>query len=529
MDGSGNLYVADVTNNVVRELANGASSFVVIAGDLTQQYKNGFGGSAPVGATSTGLISPFAVTVDNSGNVYILENGVYVRKIAAGKITTYAGSGGHGSAGDNGPALLAQFSNPQSLVTDASGNLYVADYGALRVRKILPGSNGGSGTITTFVGGGSHNGGSALGLVLPQPNYCAIDASGQDLYISDSGLNQILKVSNGIVTTFAGSGIPGFADGPAGSNALNSPQGIVLDSSGNLYIADKGNGRIRKVTPSGMMTTVAGNGSGWQPFDIAIDGSANLYILSLPAQVSKLTGGSLSTLPIANGVSCCYEGIAADASGNVYVTYVDTNEVCYVLKISGGVATTLADGLADTAGLTVDASGAIYVTDINHAQVQRLPPGGSVFTAIAGNGTTGYSGDGGPALSAELGILVSGLAVDKAGNVYIADPTNGRVRVAFAPAAAQTAPGVLLSFSPNSAVVGASTFTLKINGTGLSQSSVILWNGSPIPTTFVNPGQVTATVNAALLGAPGASTVSVEGSNSLFFYVLAPTISSMSP
>jgi len=271
-------------------------------------------------------------------------------------IYTLAGNGTQGFSGDNGPATGAELFQPLGVALDSAGNVYVADSSNNRIRKV---SNG---VITTVAGNGtpgfSGDGGPATSTGLNYPSGVALDSAGS-LYIADAGDNRIRKVSNGVITTVAGTGGwggYGGDGGPATSAWLLVPSGVAVDSAGSLYIADAGNNRIRKVS-NGVITTVAGNGT------LGYSGDGG------PATNAQLNGP---------------EGVAVDSGGNIYIADMDNNRI---RKVSNGVITT-----------------------------------------VAGNGTQGLSGDNGPAVSAEL-YRPEGIAVDATGNLYIADTWNNRIRI----------------------------------------------------------------------------------------------------
>src|SRR5439155_1177468 len=248
-------------------------------------------------ATNASLNSPASVAQDASGNLYIAEYANHrIRKVTAatGIITTVAGNGINSFAGDGGAATSASLSSPAGVALDASGNLYIADYFNNRIRKV----DAASGIITTVAGNGSFgfagDGGAATSASLSGPAGVAVDAGG-NLYIAAYSNHRIRKVdaATGIITTMAGNGNPTFAgDGGAATSAsLNFPASVALDASGNLYIADPNNNRIRKVAAAtGIITTVAGGGSSlgdggaatsaslYDPTALALDASGNLYI-----------------------------------------------------------------------------------------------------------------------------------------------------------------------------------------------------------------------------------------------------------
>jgi trimeric autotransporter adhesin len=409
VDTSGNLYIADVANDRVREVS--------AAGIITTVAGNGlFGYSGDGGPAASARLAPAAVAVDSAGSIYTADEGnSAVRKVsAAGTITTIAGNGSPGYSGDGGPAVNAQLNDPRGVAVDNSGNLYIADTGNRVIRKVSA-----AGIITTIAGNGSFgysgDGGPASDAQITSAIGIAVDAGG-NLYIADIYNRRIRKVSAaGIITTIAGDGLFGYSGdgGPAASAELGSPVGVALDASGNLYIADAGNYRIRKVSAAGIITTVAGNGSN----NYSGDGGA-----AANAQLSEP------------------EGVAVDAAGNVYIADTANQRVRKVA--SGGVITTVAgtgsagysgDGgpaisaeLYHPTGIAMDACGNLYIADDLNSVIRQVSVAGAI-TTVAGNGTAGFSGDGGPAASAQL-FRPNGVAADAAGNLYIADTNNNRIR-----------------------------------------------------------------------------------------------------
>jgi uncharacterized protein (TIGR03437 family) len=259
LDKSGNIYVADSGNQRIREiLTNGTIN--TVAGNGTAGYAGD--GAA---ATSASLFRPSAVAVDGSGNLYIADAGNNViRKITGSNISTIAGvyALGPGYNGDGATAINSQLNNPLGVAVDTAGNIYIADFGNNRIRKI-----GTDGKISTFAGTGIAgvlgDSGAATRATLNGPRAVAVDAAG-NLYIADSN-NQRVRVvtaSNGVITTVAGTGTAGFLGdlGPANKAQLNQPRGVGADNAGNVYIADYSNSRIRKVSLNGAIATIAGNG-----------------------------------------------------------------------------------------------------------------------------------------------------------------------------------------------------------------------------------------------------------------------------
>ncbi len=244
VDGSGNLYIADQLNNAVRKVASNGT-ITTIAGTTVAGY-NGDN----IAATTAQLNLPSGVAVDGSGNVYIADFGNQrIRKVSStGTITTIAGTGVAGFAGDNGAATAAQMSAPIAVALDKSGNLVICDQGNNRIRQVTS-----SGTISTIAGSGvagsTGDNGSATAAQLANPSGVAVDGSG-NVYISDTVNQRVRKVSGGNIFNAAGIGTAGFlGDGSAATKAeLNGPFGLAVDASGNLYIADSRNQVVRKVS-----------------------------------------------------------------------------------------------------------------------------------------------------------------------------------------------------------------------------------------------------------------------------------------
>jgi trimeric autotransporter adhesin len=289
LDASGNLYIADANNNVVRKVTT-AGTISTIAGNGTAGY-TGNGGAA----TNAELNGPYGVVLDASGNLYIADtNNNVIRKVTtAGTISTVAGTGSSGNTGNGGPATSAKLSGPAGIAVDASGNLYIADSGNNVVRKVTT-----AGTISLVAGTGtvgySGIGSVATSVDLSWPVGVAVDASG-NIYIADAESNVVLKVTpTGTLTTVAGNGNIGYTGdgGPAVNAELNNPTGVAVDGAGNLYIADTLNNVVRTVTPGGIITTMAGTGTpGYSgnggpstkaklnsPLGIVASGSGTVYV-----------------------------------------------------------------------------------------------------------------------------------------------------------------------------------------------------------------------------------------------------------
>jgi uncharacterized protein (TIGR03437 family) len=371
VDSTGVVYIG-LNSRVARLTAGGVLTTVAGSPNIGGTYR-GEGGPASQAVLET--IAGLAVNAN--GELYLAEafSNRILRVARDGIISTVAGNGDNVSAGDGGPATAATIGGPAGLAFDAAGNLYVAELGrsleypaasglpyfsdsGRRIRKIAT-----SGTITTVAGNGtaeySGDGSTATAAQLDAPWGVAAD-SGGNLYVSDSGNHTVRKIaSSGIITTVAGTGIRGSTGdgGPATGARLNVPLGIALDGAGNIYVAECFNPRIRKISAAGVITTVAGNGASGYGGD----------------------GG-----PAVNAQLACPHGVA------------------------------------------VDASGTLYIADTDNHRLRKVGPDGTIST-IAGNGVYGFAGDGGPALNAQLYAPTS-LAMDSSGNLYIADTGNGRIR-----------------------------------------------------------------------------------------------------
>jgi len=289
VDKSGNLYIADGLNNRVRKISGGVIS--TVAGNGTAGYT---GDKGP--ATSAELNNPTGVALDSSGNLYIADsaNNVVRMVTSSGTITTFAGNNTLGYSGDMALATGAQLSNPVGVIADSAGNVYIADAGNNVIRQVFMGN------IVTYAEG------------FTQPDAVAVDSAG-NIFVADTQGRRIVKYSSsGVYTTIAGSGNGGFSgdNGPGPNATVYDPMGLAVDVSGNVYIADTFNSRIRKVTPSGIITTVAGNGTLYFsgdggpatqaalhfPHGVAVDSSGNVYITDTVNSVVRELQGTLPTV-----------------------------------------------------------------------------------------------------------------------------------------------------------------------------------------------------------------------------------------
>jgi sugar lactone lactonase YvrE len=440
------------------------------------------GGGIPVNipAASAGLPTSPSVAVDAGGNVYFSGFYTVLRMDAVSKILTLvAGNATIGFSGDNGPADHAQLTQPNAVAVDSIGSVYIAD--GNRIRKV---SNG---IITTIAGNGTAgstgDGGPALSAEVA-PTGLAFDSS-DNLYFTNSvpnmaimgahfaHLSTVRRISQGVIATVAGNGLccsVTAGNVPATSTSLYELTAIAVDGSGNLYFPSTTNtnvgnvGAIYKIS-AGVITTIAGGPNSLlsiedgtynnppfsQIFGIAVDVSGNLYITDyLDLRVREISNGTIATIagnggynpsgdngPATSASVGRPEGIAVAAGGNIYFSDFSGR----VREISNGIITTAAgtgtfgyggdNGPATNAqlflpiGVAVDAAGNLYIADQYNSRIREVSNG--IITTVAGNGTQGYSGDNGPATATGL-FFPQGVAADSAGNIYIADTADRGVR-----------------------------------------------------------------------------------------------------
>jgi sugar lactone lactonase YvrE len=300
--------------------------------------------------------------------------------------------------------VAANFKYPAGIVMDGSGTIFVADAFNNKIRKITP-----SGAVSTLAGSGEEGfaDGTGARAIFNGPAGLAIDKNG-NLYTAEFRGHRIRKITpEGVVTTMAGSGKPGFADGTGAEASFNTPQGVAVDASGNVYVSESGNHRIRRITPSGLVSTLAGSGK---------PGCAD-----------------------GTGAEACFKsptGIALDAVGNVYVSDTGNHQIRKITP--SGVVTTLAgsgkpgfqDGQGTKAslnfplGLAVDRNGNIYVADMGNHRIRKITPDGFV-TTLAGSGKAGA--EDGYSTAASF-VLPWGVAIDEFGAVYVSDQGNHKIR-----------------------------------------------------------------------------------------------------
>jgi len=470
VDGLGNLFIADSYNDRIRRVDGRTGVITTVAGSATAGY-SGDGASA----TDAQLFRPTSVVVQDDGSLLIADQvNQRIRRVDGGSgiITTFAGTGARGYSGDGGAATAAQINTPRSLAMDGAGGLLFADAGNHCVRRV----DLSDGVITTIAGVGiagyDGDGGAATSALLNGPHGVAVDGQG-DVFISDRGSQRVRRIDSntGVITTVVGAGTIGYTgDGGLATSAyFMGPTGVAVDALGNVFIADSLNARIRFVDQAtGLITTVAGtatdgySGDGGPavdaqldaPKDVALDAAGNLYIAdSLNYRIRRVDGDTGAITSVAGTGSAGYSGdgglatsaqltspahVTSDESGNLFIT---TSYRIRRVDEGTGVITTVAGtgvgGYSGDAGpatsaqispaaVAVDGQGNLFISDYDNARVRRVDALTGIITTVVGTGAFGSGGDGGPATSAQL-VYPWAIVVDAFGNLYVAG-ANNRVR-----------------------------------------------------------------------------------------------------
>lgn len=503
LDKAGNLFIADRGNHRIRRMTP-FGEISTAAGTGTA----GFSGDGGL-ATQAMLNAPGGVAIDVLGNLYVAERYNHrVRRVASdGRISTYLGTGVRGFNGDGKPPAETAINEPLDVATDILGNVYVVDASNRRIRKVEM-----DGTVSTVVGNGegrfSGDGDQAARAVLDVPLGLAVDAAG-NIYVADAANHRVRRIArDGTIRTVAGTGQAGFGGdgGPAAQALLYLPQGLAVDAQGTLYIADRGNNRIRRVASNGTISTIAGNGRGGyadggnqalfaslnDPSDVAVDRNGVVYVAdTLNHLVRKiLTNGTIFNVAGAPGqggftgdgglavLSRLFEptGVTIDPADNILVADSGNNRVRRIdsagriqTLAGNGEGTFAGDGgpavqasLNDPIKAVYDANGRLLIGDFSNQRLRVVRTDGIIST-LAGNGRAGFSGDGGPATSAVLSFP-SYLAIDAAGNVFLSDTTNNRVRVLVAERPAILAAPGALDFTATSGAARTEAQPLRLSG-----------------------------------------------------------------
>ncbi len=479
LDGSGNVFIADAYNHRVRRV-DAASRVITTVAGTGELGAEGDGGLA----TAAQLAGPARVATDAAGNLFIAEElASRIRRVDVQSriITTYAGSvsGGNseGGTGDGGLATSASFNSPWDVTFDSAGNLFIADTWGHRIRRVDATTR----IVTTVAGAGSPSnpgfsgdGGPATAAELAYPMGVAVDQAG-NLFIADSANRRLRRVdaASGIIGSYtAREGFGYSGDGAAATAAqLHAPGGAAADADGNVFIADTWNHVVRRVSPKGVISTVVGTGAEGSvgdgehataaqlslPHAVALDGAGNLFVADTGNnRIRRIdaTTGTITTLEVSLSQDTVSfplnlpRGLTTDRHGNVFISDTDNLRVLKV-EAATGAATIVAgsstegrprgDGGAAVAaslrsprGLAVDKDGNLFIADTQDQRVRRVDALTGTITTVAGGDAVGYVGDGDAATSALLHDPTD-VALDKSGNLLIADSANHRVRRVDAP------------------------------------------------------------------------------------------------
>jgi YVTN family beta-propeller protein len=440
LDANQNLFIADSGNNRIREVVASTGLIKTVAGGGAGCT----GSSSPIGdgcsATAATLNGPIGVFLNSQNNIFISDSANNrIREVSAttGIIQTIAGNGTGGYNGDNMLATAAEVNAPRGLFVDSSQNVFFADSLNERVREIVSAT----GFIQTLAGGGTggctgstdtFGDGCPATQAIVFPYAVFLDAS-ENIFIADSSAFRVREVSasNGIIHSFAGNGTVGFGgDGqPAVQAQLLLPFDLALDPSNNVVIADSENTSVRKISATGIISTIAG-------------GPLSQVANACPNETDSVGDGCLATQVLVFPIS-----IAFDHSGNLFISDLETARIRKV-SVSTGIITTVAGGgtgcanqtddvgdgcpaidatLTEPWGLYVDDSGNIFFADYGNSRIREVVASTGLIQTIAGTGTSGYSGDNGPAVQAQI-TNPTGLSADALGNIYFSDTDNFRIR-----------------------------------------------------------------------------------------------------
>jgi hypothetical protein len=525
VDSSGDLFIADTNDYVVREVVAATGKVKTVAGTLGSP---GFSGDGAL-ATSATIYQVFGLSVDAAGaNVWVADyQDQRIRKFAVGgQINTLAGGGGGcagqtDNIGDGCPATQASLYYPVSPGVDSAGNVYIADSYNQRVRKVDS-----TQTINTVAGNGSTTqttlvNGTSTGITLNYPWGIVGDPTG-NMFVANQSDHAVqeLVISSSLVNIFAGTGTAGYnGDGiPANTAELYSPSGVARDGAGNIYIADQSNHIIRKVDTAGNITTVAGipssagyAGDGgpatsanlYYPQGVAVDSSNNLYIADTYNHiVRKVSGGIITTVagipqtagysgdgsPATSAKMDYPSDMKVDAAGNIYIADQYNHRIRKVSATTGNISTVAGNGAGGFSGdgiatqnslyyplgISLDANDNLFIADQYNHRI-RMVDGGGTMTTVVGNGTAAFAGDGGPAITASL-YNPYGVYVDSTGNMFVTDSYNFRVREVNAFAAVGRSTGSL-AFGISPVGTTATPQAVTLSGVGPAAISSITATG----------------------------------------------------
>ncbi len=432
VDKNGNIYVADKFNHRIRMISG--------TGEVSTFAGSGTIGSADGQGTAASFYYPTALALDHNGNVYVSDQYNHkIRKITKeGIVSTFAGSGNLGST--DGISTLASFNNPEGLVVDSTGTVYVADLYNHKIRKISS-----TGEVITFAGTGNigSNDGTGTSASFYYPSGLVLDAFGS-LYVADHWNNKIRKITPlGVVSTFAGSGSAGSANGTALTASFDQPYNIVIDRSGNLIVTDRNNNKIRKITPDGIVSTLAGDGvSGstdgssltarfYNPFGIAVDGVGNFIIADRNNhEIRKYTSVSYTiNPPLPTGLN--FDVQTGIISGTPQMGQPSSTYQITAKNDQGIDTTSLTFSVIANTPKIAYSSPQIYTNGVAIVPLMPVNTGGNVsnnmpsVSTIAGKNTSGLVNGVGSAASFNY---PTGVVLDKSGAIFVTDKYNHVIR-----------------------------------------------------------------------------------------------------
>ena len=458
VDSAGDLFISDANNNRIREVVKATGHIITVAGDGTAGY-TGNGGPA----TDAEINSPRGLAVDSAGDVFFADclNNV-IREVVKfnGQIITVAGDGTAGYSGDGGPATDAELNQPSFVVVDSAGDLFFSDSANHRVREVVKST----GDIITYAGNGkagySGDNGPATDAELNGPSGLALDPAG-DLFIADTADNVVREVvaATGDIITVAGTGTAGYSgdNGPATAAEMNDPGRVAVDTAGDLFIADAKNNRVREVGPAVTVTVSPSTALPTLTALVASTASApSGQSITFTATVSDLSAGgpipnggtvtfsdqngTIGSATLVNGAATFTTSSLAMGTYTVTASYGGTAD--FAASATGTITTAVGDGTAGyagdggpaiaallnyPAGMAFDSAGDLFIADVSNNVIREVVKATDEIITIAGNGTAGYSGDGGPAIDAELNIPRI-LAFDSQGDLFVTDQFNNVVR-----------------------------------------------------------------------------------------------------
>jgi sugar lactone lactonase YvrE len=501
VDASGNVYIADTSNRTIRKITP-AGAVTTLAGAA------GLSGNADGTGANARFNDLAGLAIDAGGNLFAVDSFSHVvRKITpAGVVTTLAGqAGSFGTA--NGTGSIARFNSPFGIAADASGNLYVADTVNETIRRITP-----DGTVSVFAGstlGGNLDGTGASARFF-RPQGIALDSAG-NVYIADTFNHSIRKLSPAAVssTLAGGGGNFGSTDGAGTVARFNRPRGIDIDSQGNLFVSESFNNTVRKITPSGTVSTFAGQAGAFDYVDatgtaarfgnlggLTINASNNIFVTDqfyhslrriTPEGVVQTWAGTPGSSGTSDGVFNVGrfnqpQGVAVDAAGNTYVTdagnhtirrILPTSEMSVLAGLSGLSGSTDGTGtgarFSAPSDIAIDQAGNLYVTDYNNSTIRKITPAGIVTTLAGQPGARGAADGTGSAARFDN---ADGITVDSAGNVFVSDSNNHTVRK-ISPAGVVTTIGGLAGSSGVAEGTGSAARFFIPSGITVDQNGVL--------------------------------------------------------